>query len=77
MAVVSVGNEDDMITLDKVKTMQAQVKSCYKAAQEITENQHLQDHAHAIKEFDATDGQPTLVETLQLLYKIALKMRQE
>ena len=81
VAVVSVGNNDDMITLDKVKTMQAQVKSCmklsYKAAQEIMENQHIQDHAHAIKEFDATDGQPTLVETLQLLYKIALKMRQE
>ena len=81
VAVVSVGNNDDMITLDKVKTMQAQVKSCmklsYKVAQNIMENQHLQDHAHAIKEFDATDGQPTLVETLQLLYKIALKMRQE
>ena len=81
VAVVSVDNNTDTITLEKVKMMQAQVKSCmklsYKTAQQIMENQHLQECSKAINEFDAIDGQPTLAETLQLLYKIALKMRQE
>ena len=81
VAVISVDNKDSTITLEEVKTMQAQVKSCmklsYQAAQQIMEKQHLQDNAQAMKEFDATDGQPTIAETLQLLYKIALKMRQE
>ena len=81
VAVVSVDNSTDTITLEIVKMMQAQVKSCmklsYKTAQQIMENQHLQEHSKAINEFDAIDGQPTLAETLQLLYKIALKMRQE
>ena len=81
VAVVSVDNKHGTITLKEVKTMQAQVKSCmklsYKVAQQIMEKQHVQEYTNVINEFDATDGQPTIVETLQLLYKIALKMRQE
>ena len=79
---VSLDNDLHNITLHEVTIQQAQVKSSmrlsYKSAQMIMEGQcRLEGLDAVIKGFDASPGQPTLTKTLQLLYRIALHMRQE
>ena len=71
------------IKITDVQLKESKIKSCvklsYKSAQAIMDgggySEDVVDLVQCIKEYDSINGQPNLKETLEILFKIAMKLR--
>ena len=73
--------DSDKVSVENVKIEQSQIKSCiqltYKSAQDIMNGENVSNIKSKVELYDKPSDQPTLSDTLQLLFKMALDMRRK
>ena len=78
-------NEGNIAIAKEVKFKESQIKSCaklsYKCAQDIMDGtlecSRYQEIYQCMRDYDSAHGQPSLKETLEILFKVAMKLRND
>ena len=76
-------NEGSIAIAEEVEFKESQIKSCaklsYKSAQDIMDGSlecsRYQEIYQCMRDYDSAHGQPSLKETLEILFKVAMRLR--